>query len=126
MKKIIIDLDNTLTREDSLLSYKDKKPKIEVVNKLKIYKSLGFTIAIFSARNMKTFEGNIGIINVKTLPEIIEWLERNDIPFDEVLVGKPWCGESGFYVDDKAIRPQEFIDLNYDQIKSLINKQIQP
>ena len=75
MKKIIIDLDNTLTKEDSLFSYIDKKPKIEVVNKLKIYKSLGFTITIFSARNMKTFEGNIGIINVKTLPEIIEWLE---------------------------------------------------
>jgi capsule biosynthesis phosphatase len=121
MKKIIIDLDNTLTKGDSLSSYKDKKPKIEVVNKLRTYKSLGFTITIFSARSMKTFEGNIGIINVKTLPEIIEWLERNGIPFDEVLVGKPWCGEGGFYVDDKAIRPQEFIDLNYDQIKSLIN-----
>jgi len=121
MKKIIIDLDKTLTKDDSLSSYKDKKPKIEVVNKLKSYKSLGFTITIFSARNMKTFEGNIGIINVKTLPEIIEWLEKNDIPFDEVLVGKPWCGEGGFYVDDKAIRPQEFIDLNYDQIKFLIN-----
>jgi capsule biosynthesis phosphatase len=121
MKKIIIDLDNTLTKDDSLFSYKDKKPKIEVVNKLKSYKSLGFAITIFSARSMKTFEGNIGIINVKTLPEIIEWLERNGIPFDEVLVGKPWCGEGGFYVDDKAIRPQEFVDLNYDQIKSLIN-----
>ena len=121
MKKIIIDLDNTLTKDDSLSSYKDKKPKIEVVNKLKSYKSLGFTITIFSARNMKTFEGNIGIINVKTLPEIIEWLEKNDIPFDQVLVGKPWCGEGGFYVDDKAIRPQEFVDLSYDEIKSLIN-----
>lgn len=121
MKKIIIDLDNTLTKEDNLSSYKDKKPKIEVVNKLKSYKSLGFTITIFSARNMKTFEGNIGVINVKTLPEIIVWLEKNDIPFDEVLVGKPWCGEGGFYVDDKAIRPQEFVDLTYDEIKSLIN-----
>ena len=122
MKKIIIiDLDNTLTKDDSLSSYKDKKPNIEVVNKLKSYKSLGFTITIFSARNMKTFEGNIGIINVKTLPEIIEWLEKNDIPFDEVLVGKPWCGEGGFYVDDKAIRPQEFVDLSYDEINSLIN-----
>ncbi len=91
------------------------------MNKLKSYKSLGFTIAFFSARNMKTFEGNIGIINVKTLPEIIEWLEKNDIPFDEVLVVKPWCGEGEFYADDKAIRPQEFIVLNYDQIKSFIN-----
>ena len=121
MKKIIIDLDNTLTKDDSLLSYKDKEPKTEIVNKLKSYKSLGFTITIFSARNMKTFEGNIGVINVKTLPEIIVWLEKNDIPFDEVLVGKPWCGEGGFYVDDKAIRPQEFVDLSYDEIKSLIN-----
>jgi capsule biosynthesis phosphatase len=35
-------------------------------------------------------------------------------------VGKPWCGEEGFIVDDKAIRPDEFVNHDYEYIKKLI------
>ena len=49
----------------------------------------------------------------------MEWLQRHEVPFDEIYVGKPWCGHEGFYVDDKAIRPDEFAKLSYDQIKDL-------
>ena len=60
-------------------------------------------------------------INSFTLPIILNWLKKYDVPFDEVVVGKPWCGYSGFYVDDKAIRPSEFLKFSYSQIKRLIN-----
>jgi len=62
---------------------------------------------------MRTYEGNIGLINANTLPIIHDWLTRHKIPFDEILVGKPWCGFEGFYVDDKTIRPSEFVNLSY-------------
>lgn len=42
---------------------------------------------------------------------------------DEIIIGKPWCGYDGFYVDDKAIRPSEFTSLNYEQIKELLKKE---
>lgn len=45
------------------------------------------------------------------------------MPYDEIIIGKPWCGYDGFYVDDKAIRPSEFISLNYEQIKELLKKE---
>ena len=35
-------------------------------------------------------------------------------------MGKPWCGFDGFYVDDKAVRPNEFKELSYEKIKELI------
>ena len=35
-------------------------------------------------------------------------------------MGKPWCGFEGFYVDDKAIRPNELVDLSYEEIQKLI------
>ncbi len=69
---------------------------------------------------MRTHQGNIGKINANTLPVIIEWLTKNNIPFDEIHIGKPWCGNGGFYVDDKAIRPNEFTEFNYDEILDLI------
>lgn len=122
MKNLIIDLDGTLTI-DSESSYPDKPINIDVVNKLKEYKSLGFNITILTSRNMRTYAGNLGKINIYTLPVIIEWLNRHDVPYDEIVLGKPWCGFEGFYVDDKSIRPSEFASLSYEQIKALLDKE---
>ena len=87
------------------------------------YKKMGFDIVISTSRNMRTYEGNVGKINVHTLPTIIEWLERHNVPYDEIHVGKPWCGFEGFYVDDKSIRPSEFAKLSYEEIKALLAKE---
>lgn len=120
MKRIIIDLDGTLTCEEPDVAYADKRPRLEVVKKLRLYRELGFQITVLTSRNMRTYSGNIGLINIHTLPKIIEWLTIHDIPFDEVVVGKPWCGEEGFYVDDRAIRPDEFASLAPNQIVALL------
>ena len=70
---------------------------------------------------MRTHDRNIGLINANTLKTIHEWLEKNDIPFDEIHIGRPWCGEEGFYVDDKTISPKEFISKDYQEICRLLN-----
>ncbi|TOH10543.1 capsular biosynthesis protein, partial [Vibrio parahaemolyticus] len=75
------------------------------------------------ARNMRTYEGNIGKINIHTLPIITKWLNEHNVPYDEILVGKPWCGHDGFYIDDRAIRPSEFVNLSYSQITQLLEKE---
>ena len=123
MKKLIVDIDNTLcTTIDS--DYKNSCPIYPVISKLHEYKELGFTIVLFSSRNMRTYESNIGKINIHTLPVIIEWLNKYDVPYDEVLIGKPWCGREGFYIDDRAIRPSEFVKLSYDQIKLILSNEL--
>ncbi|MDE5603125.1 MAG: HAD hydrolase family protein [Helicobacter sp.] len=119
MKHLIIDLDGTLTI-DTVAPYKDKPINTPVVEKLKEYHSKGFKITIYTSRSMRSTSGNIGKINIETLPQILEWLNKNAIPYDEVIVGKPWCGEEGFYVDDKAIRPSEFTSLDYEEIIQLL------
>ncbi len=120
MKRLVIDLDGTLTHDDPKTKYHDKQPNLDVVSKLRAYKELGFEIVIATSRNMRTFDGNIGRINAVTLPAIIEWLKRHDVPYDEIHVGKPWCGQNGFYVDDKALRPEEFVNLEYHEIVRLL------
>jgi len=120
MKKLVIDLDGTLTIDDPSVGYEDKLPNRELVAKLADYKRDGFEIIIATARNMRTHNGNIGKINALTLPTVLAWLDKHGVPYDEVHVGKPWCGSEGFYVDDKAIRPDEFTSMSYEQIASLI------
>lgn len=120
MKRLIFDLDDTLCTTQNG-NYANAQPITEVVEKLREYHRQGFTIIINTSRNMRTYQGNIGAINKNTLPIIIDWLARHDIPYDELYVGKPWCGFEGFYVDDKAIRPDELVKLSYAEICQLLD-----
>lgn len=122
MKTIVMDLDGTLTK-DGPEEYSAKKPNIAVIEKCRQLKSEGYKIVINTARNMNSFGGNIGLINTYTLPTILAWLQENEVPFDEIHVGKPWCGTEGFYVDDRAIRPSEFRNLTIEQINKTLAKE---
>lgn len=123
MKTLLIDLDGTLTIDEDNVDYIDKKPNFALIQTLKDYKKQGFKINIFTSRNMRTFDGELEKIKNYTLPTIISWLKKHGVPYDEIIIGKPWCGYDGFYVDDKAIRPSEFISLNYEQIQELLKKE---
>jgi capsule biosynthesis phosphatase len=122
MKRLIIDLDGTIARDDPSRNYADREPISAVVAKLRAYHEDGFTIVIYSSRNMRTFNNSIGKITAHTLPVIIEWLRRHEIPYDEIYIGKPWCGSEGFYVDDRAVRPSEFVSLSLSQIQGLLGQ----
>lgn len=122
MKRLVIDLDGTITDEDPNVPYSQKRPNPLVIEQMRNYKEIGFEIIIYTARNMRTFNGSIGKINAVTLPIVAEWLSRHSIPFDEIHVGKPWCGTEGFYVDDRAIRPDEFVRLSLAEIHLLVGR----
>lgn len=117
-----MDLDDTICSTVNG-DYKNSTPDLNVIQKMNYYREIGFKIAINTSRNMRTYSGDIGKINANTLPVIIEWLQRYNVPYDEIIVAKPWCGMEGFYVDDKAIRPSEFKQKSYEQIVELLNQE---
>ena len=120
MKRLVVDLDDTITQPGSSQSYEHKEPNVSMIAKLREYKAAGFDIIVYTARNMQTYSNSVGKINAVTLPLIVDWLQRHDVPFDEIHVGKPWCGTEGFYVDDRAIRPSEFLSMSLAEITALI------
>ena len=123
MKRLVIDLDGTLAEILAEVPYAERRPVAEVVQALRRYAAQGFEIVIHSSRNMRTHQGSIGKINALTLPVIVAWLDRHQIPYDEIVVGKPWCGTDGFYVDDRAVRPSEFVRLSYEEIVALVEQE---
>ena len=125
MPTIVMDLDGTLTVEQRGVPYAELAPNQRLVAKLREYREQGFRIAIYTARNMRTHAQSIGRINALTLPGIIDWLQRHDIPYDEIHVGKPWAEEGGFYVDDRAIRPDEFVNLSHAEIMAITGAALQ-
>lgn len=119
MKRIVMDLDETIC---STLNgdYANSLPKPQVIERMREFKAQGFEIVINTSRNMRTYDGNIGKINANTLPIIIDWLNQHEVPYDEIYTGKPWCGTEGFYVDDRALRPEEFVNLSVTDIRKLV------
>ena len=99
------------------------EPKNDMVEKLKQYKENGFYIILYTSRQMNTYSGNVGQIVKNTGKILFEWLEKHDIPYDEIHFGKPWCGVNGFYIDDKAVRPKEFLENSYEEILKLIGEE---
>ncbi|MFO6423877.1 capsular biosynthesis protein [Motilimonas sp. KMU-193] len=122
MKKLVVDLDGTITLADTN-DYPNVAPNLEVIEQLRKYHADGFIICIHTARNMRTHEGNVGKINIHTLPIITQWLDKHNVPYDEVIVGKPWCGHDGFYIDDRSVRPSEFASMSFAEIEALLAKE---
>lgn len=122
-KVIVCDIDGTLAgRCEAGQSYADVTAEPQIVQQIRSLKQQGYWIILYTSRNMRTYEGNIGQIMRHTAPVLVEWLNRHEIPYDELHFGKPWCGHDGFYVDDRAIRPREFVTMNLDEIEALIRR----
>lgn len=122
-KVVVIDVDGTLTgRREAGQSYAAVSAQPSVVQTLRSLKKQGYWIILYTSRNMRTYDGNIGRIMRHTAPVLVEWLARHEIPYDELHFGKPWCGHDGFYVDDRAIRPREFVTLQLEEIETLLQR----
>ena len=100
--RFCFDLDGTLCytkKKDE--EYIDVKPIPGAIETLQQLKEQGHYIIIMTARNMLTYNNNLGKIIAHQAPIVIEWLNKHRIPYDELHFGKPLAD---FYVDDKAVK----------------------
>lgn len=119
----IFDVDGTLCPiKGTEQTYEELIPYADMVDKLRECKAQGAKIVLFTSRNMRTYEGNLGKINRFTAPVMMAWLEKWDIPYDEIIFGKPWPGGSGYYVDDRAVRPAEFLRYAPEQLAKVCDR----
>ena len=119
---MVFDLDNTITNHEPNTSYSEMKPNIKLIEKLNDYYDEGYHIIIYTARNMRTFKGNLTQIGLQTVPTIERWLEKHNVKYNELIWGKPWCGDN-FYVDDRAVRPSEFLSHTRDELFELLRNE---
>jgi len=110
--KFCFDLDGTICNNkldnETYEEVKPKKGSVETLNKLK---DDGHYIIILTARNMETFNNNIGKIIAYQSPIVIKWLDRHKIPYDELHFGKP---VADFYVDDKGYKLEDWDKFSKD------------
>lgn len=116
----VFDIDGTLCpikRKDE--KYEDLIPYSDMIDKLRYYKKNGAKIVLYTSRNMNSYQGNIGLINKHTANTLSSWLKRWEIPYDEIIYGKVWPGHKGFYVDDRTVRPNEFLKYTPEELDKI-------
>lgn len=125
MDSVIFDIDGTICPvKKPNEEYIDLVPNDDVVKKIIELKNNGYKIVLFTARNMRTYNGDIEKILKNTKPILEKWLEKWQIPYDEIIFGKPYPGKNGFYVDDRTLRPSELLNMNIEEIKKLFSSEV--
>lgn len=92
------DLDNTVCeRKLGDKTYDSVEPFPEALDTLRWLRSEGHTIILHTARHMKTCDGNVGRVLGKQGKTLFDWLEKHQIPYDEIWWSKP---HADLFIDD--------------------------
>jgi capsule biosynthesis phosphatase len=115
--RICIDIDGTichLRKFDE--NYKDLQPIENAAEKIQQLKLQGHYIILYTARHMRTCQGNVGKVIALQAHTLIEWLRRHGFAYDELIFGKP---DADVYIDDKAMEFKSSWDNTYEKLLSL-------
>lgn len=110
--RICIDLDGVICNlKETGQTYEELLPVAGAPEKLRALKDSGHYIIINTARHMKTCQGNLGMVGAKISLITLKWLEKYDVPYDEIYFGKP---HADVYIDDNAYRFSSWNDISED------------
>lgn len=106
--RICFDLDNTIVSyPEKYGDYSTCAPIHKVINFVKFLKSQGHKIIIYTARRMRTHNGDVKKV-VDDIGEVtLATLADFGVPYDELHFGKPYAN---FYIDDLAVNPKRSLE----------------
>jgi len=112
-RTLVVDVDDTISTHVNR-DYENAIPHTKIINKInKMYDS-GWKIVYFTARGQVSCNGDLELINQLRRPVLESWMEKHGVKYHELMFGKPI---GVYYIDDKAMRPEEFMDLEYEVLK---------
>ena len=121
----VFDIDDTI----SFAPLDDKgngiyhlaKPNTHVIQKINNLYNSGNTIILFTARGMRTFNGDVDKIKEKHSKTLIDWLDKYQVPYNELIFGKPW-GPNVYYIDDKNLTLNQFLLYSHEDYDTILKR----
>lgn len=90
-----------------------KPGAVQLIKQLRIE---GHYVIIQTARNMATCESNVGKV-IKNVGKVtLDWLEKNEVEYDEIYFGKP---NANLYIDDRALRFDDWQNISTEHLELL-------
>lgn len=105
MIRIAVDIDDTLC-DNNGRDYINAKPHKEVINKVNELFNDNYYIILYTARGMKSCNGDLKLIKEKNEEILITWLKKHNVKYHELIFGKVLAD---VYVDDKAMEVRDFV-----------------
>jgi capsule biosynthesis phosphatase len=100
--RICIDLDGVVCRlRQEGETYADVAPVPGALERLRSLRAAGHVIILYTARHMRTCDGNLGRVVARVGAVTLDWLDRHGVEYDELYFGKP---SADVYIDDNALR----------------------
>jgi capsule biosynthesis phosphatase len=119
----IIDVDDTILttplNADGKYDYDQSTPITVSVERIRSLKQNGHQIILFTARGMRTFNGDVKKIKKEHEERLITWLKQNEVPYDSLVFGKPW-GPNPIYVDNRNLSLHSFVTSNPEFFENII------
>ena len=111
--RFVFDVDDTICihNDRDYINAVPIQDMIDIINNL--YNN-GHHISLYTARGQNSCKGDIDLIKEKNQDILLQWLEKHNVHFNELIFGKP-LGD--FYVDDKAVDLPTFRQLKIEQLK---------
>ncbi|MDC0856866.1 sugar phosphate nucleotidyltransferase [Candidatus Nitrosopelagicus sp.] len=99
--RIVFDLDGVICElKKPSESYSEVIPKKKVIQKMRNLKAEGHYLIIHTGRHMRTCDGDVAKVIEKIGKITEDWLEKWEVPYDELVFGKPYAD---IYIDDLGI-----------------------
>lgn len=109
-KLLVVDIDGTICEDTKGKNYVDPAPLTEVIRRVNDFWTMGWHVTIFTARGMRTYEGDLELIEANFRKITEDWLKANRVCYDELRFGKP---PADLYVEDKGVVPATFAGMEF-------------
>lgn len=111
-KRIVCDIDDTIlfTTNRDWANATPNKPLIKKLNQLH---ADGWEIHFYTARGSLSCNGDRKLADETYRPGIEAYFKKHNVKYDLLSFEKPLAS---YYIDDKAITPEDFIELNIETL----------
>lgn len=109
-RTIVMDIDDTISFSKSVgtvAGYTGAIPNLPIIQTMQRLAAEGYEFVLHTARGWISCNEDPVAAEAKYREQIEEWLERYEVPYTKLIFGKPY---GILYVDDKSMRPDEFLE----------------
>lgn len=111
-KRIVFDFDDTISFTKNR-DWENAEPNLKLINRINSLFESGWQIDIFTARGSISCASRAEA-DKKYRKGIEEWLAKHKVKYHNLSFDKPLAN---YYVDDKSLTPDEFLKINFQQLK---------
>ena len=110
--RFVFDIDETISRWNDNRNYEEFVPDRDMIYRIARLYHKGHYITLYTARGMLSMKGDIRKIEKEIRPPLEAWLKKWNVKYDVLIMGKP-AGD--YYVDDKNLSIDQFLNGDYDE-----------